>query len=306
MSKIKVVEVGPRDGLQNEVSNLDVSTRYKFIKKLMDCGYSHIEIGAFVSPRWVPQMEGSGPLVKKVLKYQASKKKYSKINFSALTPNVKGLEHALKTEIKEVAIFGACSETFSQKNINCSIKQSFKNFEAVIQLANKNKIKVRGYLSTVFGCPFEGKVSVAKVNRLIDQMFDLGVHEVSLGDTIGVATPGQVTKILASQKVNKNLNNIALHMHNTRGTALANVLKGLDMGVSTFDSSLGGLGGCPYAKGATGNLATEELVYMLEGMGLKTGIDLNQLVKISDWMENQVGRVLPSQVTKERIKQKYF
>ncbi len=306
MSKVKIVEVGPRDGLQNEVSNLDISTRYKFIKKLMDCGYSHIEIGAFVSPRWVPQMEGSGKLIKKVLKYKSSKKQYSKIQFSALTPNIKGLEHALETDIKEIAVFGACSETFSQKNINCSISQSFKNFEKVIQLAHKNKIKVRGYLSTVFGCPFEGKVSVAKVNRIVDQMFSLGVYEVSLGDTIGVATPGQVQKVLSHQKVNKNLKNIALHMHNTRGTALANVLKGLDMGVKTFDSSLGGLGGCPYAKGATGNLATEELVYMLNGMGIKTGIDLNQLVKISDWMENQVGRTLPSQVTKERIKQKYF
>jgi len=306
MAKIKIIEVGPRDGLQDEATQLSLPTKYKFVKKLMACGEQHIEIGAFVSPRWVPQMAGSDKLVKKVLNFQKSSEQYKDTHFSVLTPNLRGATDALKTPIKEIAIFGACSESFSKKNINCSTEESFKRFEQVTAEAKKHKVKVRAYLSTVFGCPFEGKVDPKKVLKLVDKMFRLGVYEVSLGDTIGVATPKQVEVLLKNLKAKHKINRIALHMHNTRGTALANVLKGLEMGVRSFDTSLGGLGGCPYAKGATGNLATEELVYMLHGMGHKTGIDLVKLVRVRDWMEVQMGRSLPSLVSKEKIKKSYW
>jgi hydroxymethylglutaryl-CoA lyase len=208
------------------------------------------------------------------------------------------MEDALKTAIKEVAVFGACSETFSQKNINCSIAQSFERFAQVIQIAKKNRIRVRGYLSTAFGCPYEGKVPQERVVRLVEKMMKLGVFEVSIGDTIGVGTPKQVRKLLKKLHNNVGLRKVAMHMHDTRGTALANVLASLDLGVRTFDSSVGGLGGCPYAAGALGNLATEDLVYMLEGMGVKTGVDIGQLIQTKRWIEKRVGRELPSHVGK--------
>ena len=287
--KVKIVEVGPRDGLQNESKKLSTATRIKLVKELSASGLNNIEIGAFVSPKWVPQMADTAKVVQAVQNIKKSQ-------FSVLVPNKMGMELALKSKINEVAVFGACSETFSQKNINCSIADSFKRFKQVVGLAKKNKVKVRGYLSTAFGCPYEGKVSQAKVIKLVQQMLALGVYEVSIGDTIGVATPKQVNSLLLGLSKKVNLKKIAMHFHDTRGTALANVYASLQRGVRVFDSSIGSLGGCPYAKGASGNLATEDLVYMLEGMGVSTQVDINRLIKIKKWIEAKVGRDLPSHV----------
>ena len=292
---ISVVEVGPRDGLQNEKVFLPYTKKVQFIEKLNQAGLKRIEAGAFVSPKWVPQMADSQKIFKRL---QKSKKLSRGTQLSALVPNLKGLEAAIDCGVKEIAVFGACSETFSQKNINCSIKDSFQRFQQVIQIAKKNRIKVRGYLSTSFGCPYEGKIHINKVERTIRKMLDMGVYEVSIGDTIGVATPKQVRNLLHKFTMQERHQKLAMHFHDTRGTGLANVLASLDLGVKTFDSSVGGLGGCPYAKGAAGNLPTEDLLYMLEGMGLKTGIDLNKIIKVAQWIEKQVKHPLPSHVAK--------
>lgn len=296
MSRIQIVEVGPRDGLQNEKIHLDYKTRVQFVKKLAKAGVKRIEVGAFVSPRWVPQMIDSDKVVKSLLKSQANKKLSPSLQFSALVPNEMGMKLALKSGVKEVAIFGAASEKFSKKNINCTINESLQRFESVMALAKANKIKVRGYLSTVFGCPYQGKVQEAQVIKLIEKYFELGIYELSLGDTIGVATPKQVRSLLSKIKNKPYYNKIAMHFHDTRGTALANALASLDLGITILDSSVGGLGGCPYAEGASGNVATEDLVYMLHGMGLKTGIDLKELIKTKNWVEDKVQRNLPSRV----------
>ena len=294
MSKlIRVVEVGPRDGLQNEKKNITLKTKQELIAKLVKSGLKNIEVGAFVSPKWVPQMAGSTKLIHSVLKKHKSKT----LKFSALAPNARGMEDALNTNIKEVAIFGACTESFSQRNINCSIAESFKRFEKVIQLAKKNKIKVRGYLSVAFGCPYEGKVSEQKVIQLVKKMLKLGVYEVSIGDTIGVANPKQVDAFLKKLLKVVPKNKIAMHFHDTQDMALANVYVSLLQGIKTYDASVGGLGGCPYAKGASGNLATEDLVNMLHSMGYKTGVKVSDLVAIRHYMSKKVGRVLPGKVT---------
>ncbi len=287
--KIKIVEVGPRDGLQNEKQILSPQTKLKLIKKLSDAHLKYIEVGSFVSPKWVPQMQGSGKLIQRLFKSELKQSNnLSKLQkkYSSLVPNLRGMNDALKTPIKRIAIFAACSEGFSQKNINCSIDESFERFTSVVQVAKKNKIKVRGYLSTAFYCPFDGPVKPKKVLELTNRMLDLGVYEVAISDTIGRATPKNIEQVLNLLiKNNIPLKKIALHFHNTHGTALANVLQGLKMGVTTFDASVGGLGGCPYAgQGASGNLATEDLVYMLQGMGYKTGIDLEKLIAIKSWL----------------------
>ncbi len=289
---VEIVEVGPRDGLQNEQQVFTVKQRQGLVLGLARAGLRRIEVGAFVSPRWVPQMADTGELVSELEDSAAAKD----CRFSVLVPNPKGMELALKTRLKEVAIFGACSESFSQKNINCSIEESFSRFAEVLRMAKGQNIKVRGYLSTAFGCPYEGLVSEGQVVKLAERMLALGVYEVSIGDTIGVATPLQVTGL-----VNKLLKKIpprklALHFHDTRGTALANVYAGLQLGIGVFDSSLGGLGGCPYAQGASGNLATEDLVYMLSSMGIKTGVDLAALIELSRGFQAEVGHRLPSRV----------
>lgn len=289
---VNIVEVGARDGLQNERRILTVKEKLEFVKRLSKTGLKHIEFGAFVSPRWIPQMEGSDILAKNL-----AKNKTKNIEFSALVPNMIGFEKAVKYNVSHIAIFAAASETFSKKNINCTIEESFERFAPVMKAAKKHKIKVRGYLSTVFACPFEGKISEAKVVELSKRLIDIGCYEVSLGDTIGVATPKQVESLLMRTKKAKiPLNKVAMHFHDTRGTALANVLKSLDLGVRTFDSSVGGLGGCPYAPGALGNLATEDLVYMLDGMGFKTGVDLKKLVEVHHWVQKVIGHPLMSHV----------
>ncbi|MBX3020201.1 MAG: hydroxymethylglutaryl-CoA lyase [Bdellovibrionales bacterium] len=296
---IEIVEVGPRDGLQNEKRTLTPEQRFEFIKHLSASGLKRIEVGAFVSPKWVPQMEGSLQLVTEI--YRRRDEFAKTVQFSALVPNVKGMLDALTTPLKEVAIFGACTESFSKKNINCTIAESFERFEQVIAMARKHKRKVRAYLSVAFGCPYEGAVPEKRVIDLILKLAKLGVHEISIGDTIGVATPKQVRSLLKKLKSRLPLTKVAMHFHDTRGTALANVLASLEAGVEVFDSSFGGLGGCPYAKGASGNLATDDLVYMLEGMGLKTGVDLNKLLSYSARMQEEIGHKLPSRTAEAGV-----
>jgi hydroxymethylglutaryl-CoA lyase len=294
VKQVKIVEVGLRDGLQNESTLLSIEQRYDLFEKLIHAGTKNIEIGAFVSPHWVPQMALTADLCALVLP-EAEKTK-SKVSMSVLVPNVEGILKAVEVGVKEVAIFAACSESFSKKNINCSIAESFKRFELVMQIAKEHNIKVRGYLSTCFGCPFEGKVSEAKVVSLAKKMHKLGVYEISIGDTIGVATPDQVKSLFKKLKKVVPIKKLAGHFHDTRGTALANILAAHKIGVSVFDSSIGGLGGCPYAPEATGNVATEDVVYMFEGMKVKTGLNLDKLIVTNHWLQPLMNHSLSSKV----------
>lgn len=297
-NSVVIVEMGVRDGLQNERIVLDIDTRVEFTERLSGTGLQRIEIGAFVSPSWVPQMAGTSEVVSQVFALQKKGKIPKKIECSVLVPNEKGMMDAIASGVKEIAVFASSSESFSKKNINCSIKESFKRFEVVMALAKKHKIKVRGYLSTCFGCPFEGKISEAKVVKLARQMHKLGIYEISIGDTIGVANVGQVQSLFKKLKQAVPVKKLAGHFHDTRGQALANILAAYQLGVRTFDTSLGGLGGCPYAPGATGNVATEDVVYMFRGMGVKTGVNLEKLLAINPWIEEKVQHALPSKVGK--------
>jgi hydroxymethylglutaryl-CoA lyase len=292
MSKVQIVEVGMRDGLQNEVNLLSQKQRYEFAKRLAKTGLERIEAGAFVSPKWVPQMANSPRLLKQLITAQKNKNFSAKIRWSALVPNMIGYQQSREAGVKDIAIFGAVSETFSKKNINASVTQSLQKFSEVVAQAKKDKVKVRGYVSTAFGCPYEGKISVAKAMRVIEKFFDLGIYELSVGDTIGVATPKQVSELLKEIKTSGWIPKTAMHFHDTRGTAIANISKSLEFGITVFDSSLGGLGGCPYAPGAAGNVATGDVVYLLEGMGYRTGVDLDELAKTTQWMSQLVGRPL--------------
>lgn len=298
MKTVKIVEVGPRDGLQNERRIQTLLTKKKFIRDLSQTGLRHIEIGAFVSPKWVPQMAETLALTKSVVRAQASGRLPKFIEYGTLVPNERGMEDALKSGIKSIAVFGACSETFSKRNINCSIDESLRRFEKVLNLAHKHRLRTRGYLSTVFGCPYEGWIKPSASARLSARLRDLGVEEISLGDTVGVATPNQVRSVLQLVLKKVNSNCLAMHFHDTRGTALANVCESLKFGIRTFDSSLGGLGGCPYAEGAAGNLATEDLVYLLHGLGFKTGVKLQKLIRIRKWLEEKLDHDLPSKVSR--------
>ena len=293
--KVKIVEVGLRDGLQNESTQLSVEQRFGLLQKLIDAGVRTFEVGAFVSPKWVPQMACTSELTRIVLKKYADQKKYQS---SVLVPNVQGLQEALHSGIKEVAIFASASESFSQKNINCSIDESFERFKAIIPIAKRNKIKVRGYLSVCFGCPFEGAVSEKQVIRLAKKLIDLGCYEVSIGDTIGVADVGQVESLIKKLKKVIPITKIAGHFHDTRGQALVNILAAYKHGVRVFDSSLGGLGGCPYAKGATGNVATEDVAYMFQNMNIKTNLNLAKLIEANRWLQPQMNHELSSKVSK--------
>lgn len=279
---IRIVEVGPRDGLQNEKKTLDIETRLAFVSKLVDAGLKSIEVGAFVSSEKIPQMAMSKELVEKInFKYAKNKK----LNFPVLVPNERGMKDALESGVNEVAIFAACTEGFSKANINCSIAESFERFKPVMELANKNNVRVRGYLSTAFYCPYDGKTKPQKVLELTKKLLSMGCYEVSIGDTIGHATPGDVAVLLKLLKTKKvNFKKIAMHFHDTKRMALANVLESLKHHITVFDASVGGLGGCPYAPGARGNVATEDVVYMLNGMKLKTGVDIKKLQAIKSWI----------------------
>lgn len=285
--KIAIVEVGPRDGLQNESAPVSTADKIAFIDRLSDAGHHVIEVSAFVSPKWVPQMADAAEVF-------AGIKRKRKVRYSALVPNSRGLERAIAAGASEVAIFAAASETFSQRNINQSIDESLREYAAVCLRAEAAGIEVRGYLSTCFACPYEGPIEPQRVADIAARLFDLGVYEVAISDTIGAAHPGQVKAVLDRVVKRIPLTSVALHFHDTRGTALANVLAGLDCGVTTFDSSCGGLGGCPFAPGAAGNLATEDLVFMLDGLGIETGVSLEKMVEASRFIETKVGHKLPS------------
>ena len=297
MSKVTIVEVGPRDGLQNEKRVLDIPTRLEFAERLASAGLRKIELGAFVFPQWVPQMAGSSELIRMALERAADPSSpLNKTDLSALVPNPRGMQDALAVGLKHVAIFASASEKFARKNINCTIDESFIRFEKVMEEAEANNVRVRGYLSMCFGCPFEGDVSEGQVVRLVKRLAALGIYEISIGDTIGIANPAQVHRLVSKLIDAVGRERLAMHFHDTRGTALANVLASLQLGIRTFDSSLGGLGGCPYAPAATGNVSTEDVVYMLHGMGYSTGIDLAKLLPLNAWMREKIGHELPSRV----------
>lgn len=300
-SFVRIIEVGLRDGLQNEKTELSVDVRHELARRLAQAGNRDIELGAFVSPKWVPQMAGSGELISAVIKERSGDKKnsaFKRVRLSALVPNTQGLEAALKTDVERIAVFASASETFSQKNINCSIKESFDRYKGVIEEARKHGLTVRGYLSMCFGCPFEGKISEAKVVKYAVKLFEMGCDEISIGDTIGVADPAQTTRLGKALKAELGKKHLAMHFHDTRGTALANILASLEIGLRSFDSSIGGLGGCPYAPEAIGNVATEDVVYMLHRMGFKTGLNLEKLIETSRWLGPKMNHDLPSKVTK--------
>lgn len=294
MKKVKIVEVGLRDGLQNESTQLSVEQRYDLFEKLVAAGNKNIEIGAFVSPKWVPQMAVTQELCNLIL--PDLEKSKSKVSAPVLVPNIEGMLRAIEADVKEIAIFAASTESFSRKNINCSIAESFERFIPVMQLAKEYNIKVRGYLSTCFGCPFEGKVSEAKVVSLAKKMHQMGVYEISIGDTIGVANPEQVKSLFKKLKKVVPVKKLAGHFHDTRGTALANILAAFEVGVTVFDSSIGGLGGCPYAPGAAGNVASEDVVYMFDGMKIKTGLNLDKLIEAHQWLQPLMDHALSSKV----------
>lgn len=288
---IKLVEVGPRDGLQNEPSHPDVDTRIALINKLAGTGLNEIEAGAFVSPKWVPQMADSGDVYRRI-------EKPACVSFPMLVPNEKGLDLALEAGVQKIALFTATSDDFTAKNINCSVEESLARFETLAKRAIENKMSVRGYISTVISCPYAGPQAPEKALSIASKLVDMGCEEVSLGDTIGVGTPANIESLLEVLFTQIDADKLALHLHDTYGQAIANILKGLEMGIRTFDTSIAGLGGCPYAKGASGNVATEDVVYMLHGLGFETGVDLKKLIQVSHWICETLGREQGSKVSR--------
>lgn len=289
-SHVEIVEVGPRDGLQNEKREVSVETRVALIEMLADAGVRNVEAGSFVSPKWVPQMAGTD----KVL---AALRPRPGVRYPVLTPNMKGFEAALAAGAGEVAIFGAASETFSRKNINCSIEDSIRRFEPLVEAARANGVSVRGYVSCVLGCPYEGEVDVAVVARVARRLFDMGAREISLGDTVGVGTPGKARAMVEAVAREVPVERLAAHFHDTYGQALANILAVMEEGIAVIDSSVAGLGGCPYARGAAGNVATEDVIYMLNGLGIETGVDLTGLSAAGDMICRTLGRRTRSKVS---------
>ncbi len=281
--QVKIVEVGPRDGLQNEASTVPADIKVQLVEKLADAGLSVIEVGALVSPKWVPQMATSSEVFTRI-------DKRPDISYPMLVPNLKGLEIALAAGVQEIALFAAASETFSQKNTNCSIAESIERFNDVIDQAQAAGVKIRGYVSCVLGCPYEGKVSFDTVSMITQKLFEKGCYEVSLGDTIGVGTAGEAQDLVEILMKHVSAQQLAAHFHDTYGQALANIHAVMQCGVAVVDSSIAGLGGCPYAKGATGNVATEDVVYMLNGMGIETGVDMDRLLEAGRFISNFLGR----------------
>jgi hydroxymethylglutaryl-CoA lyase len=292
--RVTIYEVGPRDGLQNEARPIATADKVALVDLLSSTGLTHIEITSFVNPKWIPQLADGGEVAQRITRQPG-------VEYSCLVPNAKGLERALSSGMKEVAVFLSASETHNKKNVNKTIAETLTAFEEVIAPAKTAGARVRAYVSTVFGCPYEGAVDPAAVVALVKELRARGVYQISLGDTIGVATPLQVRDVLGRVLEVAPVEELALHFHDTRGTALANVLMGVSLGVATVDSAVGGLGGCPYAPGAAGNLATEDVVYMLHGMGIKTGIDLDALVACSAKLAALVGHELPSKYLKAAL-----
>jgi hydroxymethylglutaryl-CoA lyase len=275
--RVRIVEVGPRDGLQNEPGEVPTAVKLELIERLADAGLPAVEATAFVSPKWVPQMADHTEVLERIRRRPG-------VSYPVLTPNLKGFEAARAAGATEVAVFGAASETFSKKNINCSIAESLERFLPITKTAQQHGIRVRGYVSCVLGCPYEGDVNPERVADVAQALFDMGCYEVSLGDTIGVGTPGKTKAMIEACAKRLPIERLAGHYHDTYGQALANIYASLELGVATFDSSIAGLGGCPYAKGASGNVATEDVVYMLQGLGIETGVDLDKLVGIGQWI----------------------
>jgi hydroxymethylglutaryl-CoA lyase len=289
-TQVKIVEVGPRDGLQNEKQQISAEDKIKLIELLSDAGVSYIESGSFVSPKWVPQMATSTDVFKGI-------NRKDNVTYAALTPNMKGFEAAVAVNASEVAIFGAASEAFSQKNINCSIAESLERFEPIMLAAKQANIPVRGYVSCVVGCPYEGDIDPEQVASVAERLYKMGCYEISLGDTVGVGTPASVQKMLQAVSARVPTAKLAVHFHDTYGQALTNIYTALQNGISVIDSSIAGSGGCPYAKGASGNVATEDVVYLLNGLNIKTDIDLNKLVKAGWFISDKLGKAPSSKVS---------
>jgi isopropylmalate/homocitrate/citramalate synthase len=281
--QVRVVEVGPRDGLQNEARQVPLDVKVALIDRLSDTGLSAIEAGAFVSAKWVPQMADSAAVLARIRQRPG-------IAYPVLVPNIKGLEAALAAGAQEIAVFGAASESFSQRNINCSIAESLERFSHVADAAQSAGLKVRGYVSCVLGCPYEGEIAPSAVAQVAEALIGMGCYEVSLGDTIGIGTPGKAQRMVEAVAAKVDMQHLAAHFHDTYGQALANLLAVLELGIGVVDSSVSGLGGCPYAPGASGNVATEDVVYMLQGLGIETGIDLDKLVAAGAFISAALGR----------------
>ena len=288
--KVHIYEVGPRDGLQNEKKIIPTNIKVKLINKLSECNFKNIEVGSFVSPRWVPQMADSNKVLERIKKRQG-------IKYPVLTPNLKGFQDAIKNKVDTICVFVTASEKFSMKNTNCTVKEALKRVEEIVNEAKKYKLKVRGYISCVLGCPYEGKVNYKKTANIAKFLDQIGCYEISLGDTIGIGTPSESVLMIKEVIKKVNLNKIAVHFHDTYGQALANLYAVLQLGVSTIDSSVGGLGGCPYAKGASGNVATEDVLYMLNGMKIKTGVKFDMLLKTSYFINKYLERKSSSRVS---------
>jgi hydroxymethylglutaryl-CoA lyase len=282
-NKAKIVEVGPRDGLQNEKQLVPTEVKIELINRLAEAGLRAIEATSFVSPKWVPQMGDNAAVMQGIARHPAAV-------YPVLTPNLQGFDAAIQAGASEVAIFGAASESFSLKNINCSIAESLKRFEPILSSASALEIPVRGYVSCVVGCPYEGDIAPEQVASVAKSLFEMGCYEVSLGDTIGVGNPASVGRMLEACARAVPIGRLAGHYHDTYGMAIANIYASLQMGMATFDSSVAGLGGCPYAKGASGNVATEDVVYLMHGLGIETGIDLAKLAAIGDWISSALNR----------------
>jgi len=287
--RVRVVEVGPRDGLQNESAFLDTETKIAFINRLSETGLPVIEATAFVHPERVPQLVDAEEVFRRIQKHPG-------VAYPVLVPNLKGLERALAVGVSEIAVFTAVSETFTQKNIHCSITESLERFKPVMEKASEKSLRVRGYISCCLGCPYEGKVDPQKVAVLARQLVEIGCAEISLGDTIGVGTPLEARAMLAAVAGEVPMERLAVHFHDTRGQALANIFACLDLGIATVDASVAGLGGCPYAPGAGGNVATEDVVYMLNGMGIGTGVDLAKLIEVGRFISQRLGRENQSRI----------
>ncbi|HEY8608566.1 MAG TPA: hydroxymethylglutaryl-CoA lyase [Noviherbaspirillum sp.] len=282
-TKVKLVEVGPRDGLQNEKETIPAEVKVELVDRLTDAGFANIEAASFVSPKWVPQMATSAEVMDRIRRKPG-------VVYSALTPNMKGFEAALAAKADEVVIFGAASEAFSQRNINCSIAESIERFRDVAQAAKQNQVRLRGSISCSFGCPYQGGVAPAAVADVVRRLRDLGCDEIDIADTIGVATPAGIRAVYEAVAKEYPLSQLSGHFHDTYGQALVNIYAALDVGVSIFHSSVAGLGGCPYAKGATGNVATEDVLYMLRGLGIETGIDFDKVVDAGQFISQHLGR----------------
>ncbi|MBK7542576.1 MAG: hydroxymethylglutaryl-CoA lyase [Candidatus Competibacteraceae bacterium] len=293
-ARVKIVEVGPRDGLQNEPKIIDVATKAALIDRLGRAGLKVIEAASFVSPKWVPQMADGAAVLAAIQKLPA-------VAYPALAPNLRGFNAAVAAGAREVAVFGSASEAFSRKNINCSVAESLARFEPVLAAARQAGIRVRGYVSCALGCPYEGPVAPAAVARVAGALYDLGCYEISLGDTIGVGTPEAAKRMIETVGGRVPLERLAGHYHDTYGMAIANIYASLQCGVQTFDASIAGLGGCPYAKGASGNVATEDVVYLLDGLGVETGVDLEALLDCAAWISEVLERRPASKVSLAKI-----